>query len=55
MQQAAASLIGRHDFAAFRSVGTEVPDSIRTLTVSTVSRAAADAPWLGDGAAAPGV
>jgi len=49
MQQAAASLIGRHDFAAFRSVGTEAPDSIRTLTVSTVSRTAAEATWLGDG------
>jgi len=49
MQQAAASLIGRHDFAAFRSVGTEAPDSIRTLTVSTISRAAADAPWLSPG------
>ena len=32
MQQAAARLLGRHDFAAFRSVGTEVPDSMRTLT-----------------------
>ena len=39
---AAASLIGRHDFEAFRSVGTEVPDSIRTLTVSTVARAPAE-------------
>ena len=32
MQDAAARLIGRHDFAAFQSVGTDVPDSTRTLT-----------------------
>jgi tRNA pseudouridine38-40 synthase len=49
MQDAAARLIGRHDFAAFRSVGTEVPDCTRTLTVSTVARAA-DASRFGDGA-----
>jgi tRNA pseudouridine38-40 synthase len=49
MQDAAARLIGRHDFAAFRSTGTEVPDSIRTLTVSAVSSTPADACWLGDG------
>ena len=50
MQEAAARLVGQHDFAAFRSAGTEVPDSIRTLTVSTVSRTAAGTPWLGDSA-----
>jgi len=48
MQRAAASLIGRHDFAAFRSVGTEMPDSIRTLTRSAVSQVPVEAPWLGD-------
>ena len=36
MQQAAARLLGRHDFAAFRSVGTDVAGPVRTLTVSTV-------------------
>ena len=50
MQDAAARLIGRHDFAAFRSVGTDVPDSTRTLTVSTVARVPADAFRIGDGA-----
>jgi tRNA pseudouridine38-40 synthase len=48
MLEAAARLVGRHDFAAFRSAGTEVPDSVRTLTVSAVSRTSAGAPWLGD-------
>jgi tRNA pseudouridine38-40 synthase len=46
MQAAAASFVGRHDFAAFRSVGTDVPDSIRTLASSTIRRADAQAPWL---------
>jgi tRNA pseudouridine38-40 synthase len=50
MQDAAARLIGRHDFAAFRSVGTDVADSTRTLTVSTVARAPADAFRIGDAA-----
>jgi tRNA pseudouridine38-40 synthase len=49
MRDAAARLIGRHDFAAFRSVGTDVPDSIRTLTASTVSWTPA-ATRIGDGA-----
>jgi tRNA pseudouridine38-40 synthase len=48
MQQAAASLIGRHDFEVFRSAGTEVPDSFRTVTVSTVGHAPLQTPWLGD-------
>ena len=34
MRTAARALIGRHDFAAFQSIGTRVPDSIRTITVS---------------------
>ena len=37
MRQAAASLLGRHDFASFRSIGTEVPDAVRTLTVSALT------------------
>ena len=31
MQRAAALLVGRHDFAAFQSVGTPTPDTIRTI------------------------
>jgi tRNA pseudouridine38-40 synthase len=38
MQRAAACLVGRHDFAAFRSVGTDAPDSIRTLHASAITR-----------------
>jgi tRNA pseudouridine38-40 synthase len=34
MRQAARSLVGRHDFAAFQSIGTQVPDSIRTVSAS---------------------
>jgi len=48
MQRAAACLIGRHDFEVFRSAGTAVPVSVRTLTVSTVGRAPLKTPWLGD-------
>jgi tRNA pseudouridine38-40 synthase len=34
MRRAAHALVGCHDFAAFQSVGTQVPDSIRTITES---------------------
>ncbi len=34
MRTAAHALVGRHDFAAFQSVGTSVPDSVRTITES---------------------
>jgi tRNA pseudouridine38-40 synthase len=45
MQEAAARLLGRHDFSSFRSIGTEVPDAVRTLTVSqlTENRSSGDA------------
>ena len=36
MQRAAALVIGTHDFAAFQSVGTTTPDSIRTIVRSGV-------------------
>jgi len=36
MQAAAALLVGTHDFAAFRSVGTANPDSVRTVVRSLV-------------------
>jgi tRNA pseudouridine38-40 synthase len=31
MQQAARALVGRHDFAAFQSAGTEVSSTVRTM------------------------
>jgi tRNA pseudouridine38-40 synthase len=34
MREAAAALVGTHDFAAFQSAGTEVHTSVRTLTRS---------------------
>lgn len=34
MRAAAAKLVGTHDFAAFRSAGTEVTDSVRCVTRS---------------------
>ncbi|MBM3777861.1 MAG: tRNA pseudouridine(38-40) synthase TruA [Acidimicrobiia bacterium] len=42
MEQAAAALVGTHDFAAFQSTGTEVATTVRTLTMSTVREAVAD-------------
>jgi tRNA pseudouridine38-40 synthase len=36
MRQAASRLLGRHDFSTFRSMGTDVPDAVRTLHLSTV-------------------
>lgn len=36
MQEAAAALVGTHDFAAFQSVGTETAGSVRTIARSEV-------------------
>ena len=36
MQEAAAMVVGTHDFAAFQSVGTETPGSVRTIVRSEV-------------------
>ena len=36
MRHAASRLLGRHDFSAFRSIGTEVPDAVRTLHASAI-------------------
>jgi tRNA pseudouridine38-40 synthase len=36
MRTAAQALIGRHDFAAFQSVGTTVPDGVRTIDRSDI-------------------
>ena len=36
MRQAAAALVGTHDFASFRSVGTDTEGTIRTITRSEV-------------------
>lgn len=43
MVEAAALLIGEHDFAAFRSTGTPVASTVRTVTVSTMTRQRATA------------
>jgi tRNA pseudouridine38-40 synthase len=43
MRQAASRLLGRHDFSTFRSIGTDVPDAVRTLHTSAVVEAAGDA------------
>ena len=37
MQQAAAHLLGTHDFSAFQSTGTDVPHGIRTVTLAQVA------------------
>jgi tRNA pseudouridine38-40 synthase len=36
MRAAADALVGRHDFAAFRSVGSGTPDTVRTITRSVL-------------------
>jgi tRNA pseudouridine38-40 synthase len=46
MRQAAACLLGRHDFSSFRSIGTEVPDAVRTLYTSEVAETAGAFPLL---------
>jgi tRNA pseudouridine38-40 synthase len=43
MQQAAALMSGTHDFAAFQSVGTSTPDSVRTILRSEIVRLPFDA------------
>jgi tRNA pseudouridine38-40 synthase len=48
MRQAAARLLGRHDFSTFRSIGTEVPDAVRTLHTSEVVATVGALPWVGD-------
>jgi tRNA pseudouridine38-40 synthase len=40
MRAAAGVLIGTHDFAAFKSIGTPIRDSVRTVTESTLTDAA---------------
>lgn len=44
MQQAAAGLIGSHDFSAFQSTGTAVPHAVRTVTAASVADATDDPP-----------
>ena len=39
MREAAAALVGTHDFAAFRSIGTGMPDTVRTMTRAEWSEA----------------
>jgi tRNA pseudouridine38-40 synthase len=49
MQQAAAALVGTHDFASFRSVGTDTEGTIRTLTRSDVIEEGALIRYVVDG------
>ena len=46
MDSAARRLEGLHDFAAFQSVGTEVPDTERTIMSSHVQTGASDRPGV---------
>jgi tRNA pseudouridine38-40 synthase len=39
MRTAAAAVAGRHDFAAFRSTGTDVKDTVRAVTRSELTAA----------------
>ena len=48
MRQAASGLLGRHDFSSFRSIGTDVPDAVRTLHASKIVETPGAVPWLGD-------
>jgi tRNA pseudouridine38-40 synthase len=45
MRQAAARLLGRHDFSSFRSIGTDVPDAVRVLHVSAVVETTGAVAW----------
>ena len=38
MELAAKEFIGTHDFSAFRAVGSDVPDSVRTVFSASVRR-----------------
>src|SRR5215510_10959164 len=42
MKEAAASLVGKHDFTAFRSAGTEVASTVRTIFRSELRQSAAE-------------
>jgi tRNA pseudouridine38-40 synthase len=54
MQQAAATLVGTHDFAAFQSTGTSVPHAVRTLAEAMVSEVTGTPPPPLGGEVAPG-
>lgn len=51
MREAAAKLIGTHDFAAFQSAGTETSTTVRTITRSDILLGGADMAYeiAGDG------
>jgi tRNA pseudouridine38-40 synthase len=51
MREAAAKLIGTHDFAAFQSAGTETSTTVRTITRSDIVLGGADMAYeiAGDG------
>lgn len=54
MQQAAATLVGTHDFGAFQSAGSSVPHAVRTLGEAVVSEVTGTPPSPLGGDVAPG-
>jgi tRNA pseudouridine38-40 synthase len=49
MHAAGQALVGKHDFSSFESVGSERPDSVRTIAELTVRRGTSESPgraWL---------
>lgn len=54
MQQAAATLVGTHDYGAFQSTGTQVPHAVRTLAEAVVSDVTGAPPPPLGGEVAPG-
>ena len=44
MERAAACLVGTHDFGAFRSTGSDVSSTVRTVSAATITDVTADPP-----------
>ena len=51
MREAAAALVGTHDFAAFQSVGTETSSTVRTILRSEIRGTDPPSPFCGFGEA----
>lgn len=45
MRDAAECFIGKHDFNNFRTVGTEVPDTVKTIEISDISLVRDEGHW----------
>jgi tRNA pseudouridine38-40 synthase len=54
MHQAAAHLVGAHDFSAFQSTGTDVPHAVRTVTLAQIADVTDAPPAPLPAAAVPG-